>query len=252
MTETKERGSQDSRPLPWGVELYRSAVGKKWVMAITGIILLGFVLVHMIGNLKIYFLQPVTDGGVTDYEIDLYGEALRSLGFPLVPHLAVLWLLRVSLIGAAILHIHAAYSLTVMNHRARTLDYQGPREYLAANYASRTMRWGGVIVLLFIVWHLLDFTKGVPPFAPQGWVAGEVHDNFVAGFSRLPVSVFYIVANLALGSHLYHGVWSVFQSLGLNNPRFNPWRRYLAIAFSTLIVVGNISFPVAVLAGIIE
>ena len=244
MAVTAER-----RQLPWPVEFYRSAVGKKWVMAITGIVWLGYVLAHMIGNLKIYIGFLPEEGA---YEIDLYGEALRGLLFPIMPEHVVLWILRSVLIVALVLHVHAAYSLTIMNRRARPLDYQGPREYLAANYASRTMRWSGIIVLLFIGWHLADFTWGVQPFAPEGWEHGAVYDNFVGTFSRVPVSILYIVANLALGLHIYHGAWSMFQSLGVNNPRFNPWRRWFAIGFAGLIVIANVSFPIAVLTGVVS
>ena len=240
---------RSGRSTAWPVEFYRSAVGKKYVLAITGIIWMGFVFAHMIGNLKVYigFLP-----GEGDYEIDIYGEALRELLFPILPEYVVLWLLRIVIIVALAVHVHAAYSLTVMNRKARTVAYQGPREYLAANYASRTMRWSGILVLLYVGWHLADFTWGFVPFAPSGWVYGEIYDNFVASFSRVPVAVLYIVANLALGSHLFHGAWSLFQSLGANNPRFNPWRRYFAMAFAGAIVVGNVSFPIAVLTGIIS
>jgi len=237
------------RSLPWPVEVYRSAVGKKWVMAITGIVLLGFVLSHMIGNLKVYIGYLEGEGA---YEIDLYGEALRSLLFPILPHGVTLWIIRIGLIVAAIFHVHAAASLTIMNRRARPVGYQGPREYLAANYASRTMRFSGVIILLYVAWHLADFTWGVQPFAPDGWERGSVYANFILSFQRVPVALLYIVANLMLGVHLFHGAWSMFQSLGANNPRFNAWRRYLAIAFAALVTLGNVSFPVAVLVGIIK
>ncbi|HZD06288.1 MAG TPA: succinate dehydrogenase cytochrome b subunit, partial [Longimicrobiales bacterium] len=179
-------------------------------------------------------------------------EALRSLLFPILPHHVALWILRVGLIVAFVLHVHAAYSLTVMNRSARQVGYEGPRQYLVANYASRTMRWSGVLVLLFLAWHLADFTWGVAPFAPAGWQSGAVYDNFVATFSRAPVAILYIVANLALALHIYHGAWSMFQSLGVNNPRFNPWRRYFAIAFTAIIVIPNVSFPIAVLTGIVS
>jgi succinate dehydrogenase / fumarate reductase cytochrome b subunit len=238
-----------SGKVPWPVEFYRSAVGKKWVMAVTGILLLGFVLAHMIGNLKVYIGFDAAEGV---YDVDLYGEALRTLLFPILPRYVALWVLRIGLIAAFAVHIHAAYSLTLMNRRSRTVDYQGPREYLAANYASRTMRWSGVIVLLYLAWHLADFTWGVQPFAPEGFEGGAVYANFVASLSRVPVAVLYIVANLALGVHIFHGAWSMFQSLGVNHPRFNVWRRYFAIAFAAVIVVANVSFPVAVLAGIVE
>lgn len=239
----------DKRQVPWPVEFYRSAVGKKWVMAVTGIVWMGFLAAHMVGNLKIYIGFLADEGA---YEIDLYGEALRSLLFPIFPNHVVLWILRLGLIGAIVLHVHAAYGLTVMNHRARQLAYQGPREYLVANYASRTMRWSGVIILLFLVWHLADFTWGIQPFAPDGFEHGAIYANFVASFSRVPVSILYIVANVALGFHLFHGAWSIFQSLGVNNPRFNPWRRWFAIGFATVVVAANISFPVAVLTGMVS
>lgn len=242
-----DRSSQ--RRVPWAVAFYRSAVGKKWVMAVTGIVWLGYLFAHMIGNLKVYIGFLPAEAG---YEIDLYGQALRELFFPIFPHHVVLWILRLGLIVALILHVHAAYSLTIINRRARNVGYQGPREYLVANYASRTMRWSGVLVLVFMGWHLADFTWGVAPFAPEGWEHGAVYDNFIATFSRVPVSILYVAANLALAPHLYHGVWSLFQSLGINNPRFNPWRRYLAMAFTASIVVPNVSFPIAVLTGLVS
>lgn len=239
----------EKRQLPWPVEFYRSAIGKKWVMALTGIAWMGYLFAHMVGNLKIYVgFLPEENA----YEVDLYGEALRALFFPIMPHHVVLWILRIGLIVALVFHVHAAYSLTVMNRRARTVEYQGPREYLVANYASRTMRWSGVLVLVFIAWHLADFTWGVTPFAPETWERGAVYANFVASFSRVPVAILYIVANLAMGIHLYHGAWSLFQSLGINNPRFNPWRRYFAIGFTAIIVIPNVSFPIAVLTGIVS
>lgn len=239
MTATTER-----RRLPWPVEFYRSAIGKKWVMAVTGIALLVFTVAHMIGNLKIFF--PAV-GGVP--EIDLYAEELRQLLFPLVPEHIVLWVLRVGLIVAFLLHIHAAYALTVMNHHARPTDYSGPRSYLVANYASRTMRWSGVIFLAFLLFHLADLTWGIQPMAPETWEHGEVFANFIATFSRPSVAILYVIANIALGVHIFHGTWSMFQSLGINNPRFNPWRRYFAWALSAIIVIGNVAMPIAVMFG---
>jgi len=241
--------SRPGRRLPWPVEFYRSAIGKKWVMGITGVLLLGFVLSHMIGNLKVYIGFLEEEGA---YEIDLYGEALRSLLFPIIPKFWLLWVIRIGLIVAFALHIHAAYALTVMNHRARPEGYQGPRQYLVANYASRTMRWSGVIVLAYLLFHLADFTWGIQPFAPDTFVRGDIYRNLVDSFSRWPVSVLYIVANLLLGVHIFHGAWSMFQSLGVNHPTFNRWRRWFAQAFAAVIVIGNVSFPVAVLTGIVK
>lgn len=240
---TKLRERKDiQRPRPWPLELYATAVGKKWVMAVTGILLLGYILAHMLGNLKVY-LGPE--------EINEYGEALRDLGGHLVPRTHLLWILRIGLAAAFALHIHAAYTLTILNRRARPVRYDSPREYLVASYASRTMVLTGTIVLLFLVFHLADLTWGVEPAAPDEFTRGAVYANMVATFSRWPVSVFYIVANLALGLHIYHGTWSLFQSIGINNPRFNKWRRHLAAGFTIVVIGGNLTFPLAVLSGIV-
>ncbi len=233
---------------PFLLDLYSTAVGKKYVMAITGIIGIGFVLVHMLGNLKLY-IGVVDEGGVLIYDADYYGEWLRDLLVPFFPRTVFLWLLRSVLIVALILHLHAAYSLTVLNRKARPVKYQSARDYQVANFASRTMRWTGVIVLLFLIWHLADFTWG---WVNPDFVRGAVQRNVVASFERVPVAALYIVANIALGIHLFHGTWSLFQSMGWNNPRFNRWRRGLATLVATVIVVGNVSFPIAVLAGVIE
>ncbi|MEK7426391.1 MAG: succinate dehydrogenase cytochrome b subunit [Actinomycetota bacterium] len=227
------------------LDLYGTAVGKKYVMAITGIMGIGYIVAHMVGNLKMYLGQDA-DG---IYAIDHYGEFLRELLVPILPRTVMLWILRSGLILALVLHIHAAYSLTVLNRRARPVKYQSARDYQIAGFASRTMRWTGTIVLLFIVWHLLDLTGGqVNP----DFVRGATYRNIDASLSRVPVAVFYVLANIALGVHLYHGTWSLFQSIGWSSPRFNAWRRALATGLATVVVVGNVSFPVAVLAGIVK
>jgi succinate dehydrogenase / fumarate reductase cytochrome b subunit len=254
MTQAVTRGpvtataTQRKKRKPFLLDIYDTALGKKYVMAITGLIGVGFVLVHMFGNLKLYLGLEVHNGQ-QEYAIDVYGEFLRELLVPLLPRTWALWILRLTLIGALALHLHAAYTLTVMNRRARPVHYQSQRDYVAANFASRTMRWTGIIVLLFLAFHLADFTWGW--FNPN-FERGEVYRNVDASLSRLPVAILYIVANIALGIHLFHGVWSLFQSMGWNSPRFNRWRRGLAVAIATAIVVGNVSFPIAVQAGIIE
>jgi succinate dehydrogenase / fumarate reductase cytochrome b subunit len=234
----------EKKRAPFPIAFYQSAVGKKWVMAVTGLGIIVFVVAHMIGNWKI-FLPDV--GGV--HEIDLYAEALRGLFFPLMPEHVVLWILRTGLIVIFALHVHAAYSLTLMNRRARTEGYEGPRSYIAANYASRTMRWSGVIFLAFLVFHLADLTWGIQPMSPETWARGEVYANFIATFSRAPVAVFYIIAMATLAIHLYHGAWSMFQSVGINHPRFNTWRRGFAVGLAVLVFVGNSIMPLAVMAG---
>jgi succinate dehydrogenase / fumarate reductase cytochrome b subunit len=229
------------RRAPWPVEFYRSAVGKKWVMALTGVMLMGFVFFHSVGNLKVYL-------GAEGF--NHYGEGLRDLLVPFVPRTFALWaFLRVGLIVAFVLHIHAAYSLTRMNRRARGRGYEQSRDYQAATAASRSMRWTGVVVALFIVFHLADLTWGT--VNPQ-FVRGDVYRNFLATFDRPAISAIYIVANLVLGLHLFHGSWSMFQSLGLNNPRWNAWRRSFAIGFAGAIVLINISFPITVMTGILD
>lgn len=226
------------------LDLYGTAVGKKYAMAITGIMLIGFVIAHMVGNLKMYLGAE---------EFDHYAEFLRELLVPILPHTVALWILRIGLLVAVGVHIHAAYGLTVLNRRARGVKYQSPRDYQIASFASRTMRWTGIIVALFVLWHLADLTWGFAnAVGTDGeFVRGEAYNNVVRSFQRVPVAVLYIVANLALGTHLFHGTWSLFQSMGWNNPRFGRLRRPLAVTVATVVVVGNVSFPVAVLAGIV-
>src|SRR5262245_19954845 len=201
-----ERGG----PLP--LRFYRSAVGKKWVMAITGVVLMLFVLVHLIGNIKLFLSKE---------EINLYGEALRDMPGHILPRSVLLWTLRIGLIAAFVFHLWSAYSLTVLNRRARPQRYASKRDYVAANIASRTMRWTGIIVLLFLIFHLMDLTWGT---ANSEWVRGDPYNNLVYSLQRPAVAIAYAVANIALAFHLYHGAWSMFQSMGINNPRINKAR----------------------------
>jgi succinate dehydrogenase / fumarate reductase cytochrome b subunit len=214
--------------------LYSTAVGKKYAMAVSGIVLMGYVLLHMLGNLKFYF-------GVES--LGTYSEWLREIGEPALPRATMLWAARILLLVAVAVHIHAAYALTQMNRRARPETYRSRRDYVAADFASRTMRWTGVIVGLFVIFHLLDLTFGT---ANPDFVSGAPYANMVASFERVPVALIYIIANLALGLHLYHGAWSLFQSLGW----VLPWRRQFAIAFAAIVVAGNLTFPIAVVTGL--
>jgi succinate dehydrogenase cytochrome b subunit len=209
-----------------------SSIGKKVVMALTGFALFGFVVAHMLGNLQVY-LGPVA--------LNAYAESLRH--YP-----ALLWAARISLLVAAALHVWAAYSLTMMNRAARPQGYRA-REHRESTYASRTMRWSGVLLLLFIVYHLMHMTWGS---AHPDFIAGDVYHNFITGFRQTLVSVVYVVAMLALGLHMYHGVWSFLQTLGLSHPRYNHLRHAFATLVTAVVVIGNISMPVAVLAGWLE
>jgi succinate dehydrogenase / fumarate reductase cytochrome b subunit len=229
---------------PFLLDLYSTAVGKKYVMGLTGIAMMGFVFFHMIGNLKMYQGAEAFDS---------YAAFLKKLLYPLAPKESVLWILRGGLVTMLLLHLHAAFSLTVLNRTARPVKYQSKRDYQIATFASRSMRWSGIIVLAFLVWHLLDLTFGVTNTVGTSgeFVRADVYDNVVRSFDRIPVAIFYVVANILLGIHLFHGAWSIFQSLGWNNPRFNTWRRAFATGFAALVVVGNVSFPIAVMAGVV-
>ena len=211
---------------------FGSSIGKKVVMAVTGFALFGFVVAHMLGNLQV-FLGPAA--------LNDYAEKLRA-----VP--ALLWAARIGLLLAALLHVWAAVSLTRMNRAARPVGYR-EKEHRESTYASRTMRWSGVLLLLFVAYHLMHLTFGN---AHPDFVAGDVYHNFVVGFRPALVTAFYVVAMLALGLHLYHGVWSFLQTLGLSHPRYNPLRHAFATLVTVVVVAGNVAMPVAVLAGWID
>jgi succinate dehydrogenase / fumarate reductase cytochrome b subunit len=215
--------------------LYSTHVGKKYAMAVSGMVLMLFVFAHMIGNLKLYLGAGALDD---------YSAWLRNVGEPALPRQTLLWAVRIVLIAAVAVHVHAAYVLTLVNRRARPSAYRSPRDYVAASFASRTMRWSGIIVALFVVFHLLDLTWGT---ANPDFRAGDPYHNVVESFQRWPVAIAYIVANLALATHLYHGAGSLFQSLGWVVHR----RHTFATAFAVVIAAGNVSFPLAVLTGVV-
>jgi succinate dehydrogenase / fumarate reductase cytochrome b subunit len=222
------------------LDFFSTAIGKKWVMAVTGLGLMGFVFAHMVGNLKMFLGRS---------EFDAYAEALRDLLHPIAPHGYVLWGMRIGLIVLFALHIGSAYQLTRMNQRARPTKYQSPRDYIAANFAARTMRWTGIIVLLYLLFHLADLTWG---WANPDYVSGAAYDNLVTSLSRWPIAIIYIIGNIALGIHLFHGGWSMFQSMGLNSPRYNGARRSFAVGFAVLVAGINCLFPIMVLTGVVS
>lgn len=232
----KSRGVWSTNP---AVALWQTMVGKKVVMAVTGFILVGFVVAHMLGNLKVFLGAKA---------IDTYAAFLREIGEPLLPYSLLLWVARIILLTSVVLHIVAAVELTAMNWTARPDGYLD-KQSLATTYASRTMRWSGVILALFVVYHLLHLTVGAVGFKPGEFEHLSVHRNLVAGFSVWYVSLFYILAMAALCLHLDHGVWSMFQSLGLCNARLTPALRALSRAVGLVVFAGFISVPVAVLAG---
>ena len=253
MAQTKTRPTpqpirKKPKQLPFPLNLYQSAVGRKWVMAVSGIVLLGFVVTHMIGNLHLY------EGPL---EIHEYAETLRNLGTDIVPRTWLLWGVRLLLIAAFVVHIHSAYSLKEMGRKANTRanyvdgnkKYAASQDFIAANYASRTMRWTGPIILLYLIFHLADLTWG---WLSDDWHLGDPYNNVVVSMGNIGVAIIYIVANIALAIHIFHGTWSLFQSLGINSPKLNQARKILASGLAGLILVGNLSFPIAVQVGLLD
>jgi succinate dehydrogenase / fumarate reductase cytochrome b subunit len=227
------------------LKLYRTTIGKKAVMAVTGVLLVLYVIAHMVGNLKIYW-GPGHDGH--EAKIDIYGHFLRTVGEGALGYEGVLWIARVVLLAAVVLHVLSAIQVWRTSHGARPVGYR-KQDFAAANYASRTMRWGGLLLAAFVVYHILHFTTGQ---AHSAFVHGQVYQNVVVGFQNPLVSLVYIVAMLFLGLHLYHGVWSGLQTLGVSNPRYNGWQRGLAATIAIVVAGGNISIPAAVLTGIVH
>jgi succinate dehydrogenase / fumarate reductase, cytochrome b subunit len=222
--------------------LWSTSIGKKAVMAITGLILVLFVIGHMAGNLKVYQGEE---------KFNAYAAWLREVGSPAFGHEQILWMARLVLLVAVALHITAAAQLTRASHAARPVPYRR-RAYLEAGYAARTMRWGGVILALFVVYHLLHLTFGVVGHGPGQFQPLSVYRNVVNGFRVWYVSAFYVVAMVALGLHLYHGLWSMFQTLGVDDIRASGLYRGVAGVVALAVLVGNISVPVAVLAGLVR
>jgi succinate dehydrogenase / fumarate reductase cytochrome b subunit len=208
---------------------YRSSVGKKVIMGVTGVILVGFVISHVASNLLV-FQGP--DG------IDAYARFLRSTG-------KLLWVARGGLILAAILHIDAAYQLTMRARAARPVSY-GKRVPRSSTWGARSMRWGGVLILVFIVFHLYHFTFGNAHPTHPNFNHTTVYSNVVTGFPSIWLVLFYEAAMVALGFHLYHGIAAMMLSLGASNPRFTPAWRKLATGIAVLVTVGFMAIPVAV------
>jgi succinate dehydrogenase / fumarate reductase, cytochrome b subunit len=214
------------------VRFYQTSLGKKVVMAVTGAVMFGFLLTHCAGNLQVFKGAE---------KMDDYAVLLRKFG-------SVLWIARLTLLVSVILHIVAAIQLTKLKSDARPVAYVR-KESVQASYASRTMMWSGPIILAFLVYHLLHLTFGTvhPDFQ-------ELHpyENVVAGFSVPIVSIAYIVAMVMLGFHLYHGLWSMFQTVGIDHPRYTPMLKRASAIVTVLLVAGFVSVPLAVLTGVVS
>ncbi|MFD1073260.1 succinate dehydrogenase cytochrome b subunit [Longispora fulva] len=221
--------------------LTRSTVGKKAVMAVTGVMLVGFLFFHALGNMKVFLGQE---------SFDHYSHWLRTVLEPILPHEGFLWLARIGLLAAVGGHIWSAAALTIRAKKARPVKY-AHRKPVQGSYAARTMRWGGVIVVLFVIYHILDLTTGT--LNPVG-AAGKPYGNVTADFapSRWYVTFFYVLAIVAIGFHLRHGLWSAIQTLGRSNARRERFLKGVALGFTLLLCAMFLSVPFAVLTGLVK
>ena len=223
--------------------LTNTTIGKKALMAVSGVVMLGFTIGHLSGNLKAF---------ASAESLNEYAEWLRSMP-------AVLWGTRLAIGGALVVHLWSAYSLWARNRGARTTRYAKKKD-LATDYAAKTMYWSGPILFFYIVFHLMHLTLGGMIFGDSAmfgiegyvWEEGNVYNNMVRGFQHWLIFIPYVLGVLALGFHLFHGIWSAFQTVGLNHTRYNHLRRDLAIGLAVLLTVGFLSIPFAVLFGILE
>ena len=222
------------------VALYRTSIGKKTVMAVTGFILYLFMILHIYGNLKVFEGRE---------KFNAYSDYLRTVGNPIFFRAELLWLIRVVLLASVVLHVVAAVQLTQRSVASRPVRYVSKKN-TDATIASRTMRWGGLVIFFFIIYHILDLTTGT--LHSGAYREGDVYGNAISGFSHWWVTIFYILAMVALGFHLYHGVWSMFQTLGVNRRKYNRFFRGLALVSAVLIAGGGCVVPISVLTGIVS
>lgn len=213
--------------------LWKSSVGKKFIMAVTGLIWVVYLITHVLANLLV-FQGPA--------KINAYSAFLHGTG-------GALWAARLVLIVALVLHVVAAVQLAERRHEARPVGYAAGREPQVSTVASRSIRWGGAVILAFLVYHLLHFTVGT---AHPNFVEGDPYHNVVAGFHNPLVVVSYLIAMAFVGLHLYHGIWSSGRSLGMSPPSPRPLRRTLALALALLVWLGFSVIPIAVYAGVVR
>ncbi len=220
--------------------LYRSSIGRKVIMAVTGLIWIGFIVFHLYGNLKLFAGQAY---------FNAYAEGLREIGSPVFGHGHLLIIGRVVMIGAFLSHVWAAVTLNQRNKQSRSSAYVKHTK-LKANYANLTMIWGGAAIFLFVIYHLMHFTGGVS-LVHSNFDPHDPYANVVIGFQSIPAVIIYLVAVVALGFHLFHGIWSVFQTLGLNNRTYTDAIRMVAVVISIVVPIGFAIIPLAVLIGVV-
>jgi succinate dehydrogenase / fumarate reductase cytochrome b subunit len=221
--------------------LYRTSIGKKMLMAGSGLVILLWLIGHMLGNLKVWLNQR---------EFDSYAEFLRRMGEPIVPHTVLLWAIRIVLSVAFVVHVYLAIALSLQNRRARQVRYAHPG-HVQADVPALTMRWGGLALALFVVFHLANFTWGwIHP--GYRFVRGAVYHNVVGNFDQWWLVVVYGAAMVALALHIYHGTWSMFQTFGANSRRWDHLIRRCASTLAVVMFVGFMSVPIGVLVGAIQ
>jgi succinate dehydrogenase / fumarate reductase cytochrome b subunit len=224
-----------------GARSTRSTIALKMLMAVSGIIFILFVLLHMYGNLKAF-------AGHDAY--NTYAEHLRTIGEPMLPHAGLLWVIRVVLVVSLVVHVYAAVTLWRRAGSARTVKYQ-VKKNAASSFSSRFMRWGGLTLLVFIVWHLLNFTIG--KVNVSGGATNDPYNLLVDSFDVWWLTLIYLVAMLMLGAHLHHGIWSSLQTLGLtNNEHARNRAKGFGLVLALIITIGFSLVPIFVLAGVIS
>jgi succinate dehydrogenase / fumarate reductase cytochrome b subunit len=223
------------------LKFYRSTLGKKFVVGVTGLAMFLFLVGHMLGNLKAFMGADAAG----EYKIDIYARFLREMGEHMFGQTTLLWVARLGLLAAFVLHVVTIIQLQILNRKSRPVGY-AKTVYGSATVASRTMFWGGMILALFIVLHLLHFTFGT---IHSEFVHGQVYANIHSAFSVWYVSVLYLIAMAFVGLHLYHGLWSVFQTLGMDNADRNAALRASATVVSLVIFLGFSVVPLAILSG---
>ncbi|MFN4895525.1 MAG: succinate dehydrogenase cytochrome b subunit [Pseudomonadota bacterium] len=227
------------------VNFYSSTIGKKVAMALSGVVLVLFVVGHMAGNLKIFAgINPATG----DYKIDDYGRFLRTMGSEMLGESGVLWIVRVVLLACLVIHAVSGILLAKANRSAKPEGYK-VKSYRSANAASLTMLYGGLFLLLFVTFHILHFTTGTVHWS---FVEGDVYANVWSAFQNLLTAGFYVVAMALLALHLYHGTWSMFQTLGVDTPRWNKGLRTVAKVVAVALFVGFSAVPVSIATGLLS
>lgn len=228
------------------LKFYRTTIGKKAVMAVSGLSLVLFTFVHMVGNLKVFQGRDPMSGRP---KMDVYSEFLRTVGSPMFSRGELLWVARLGLLALAVFHIYSALAVTRANRRARPIGYE-QQKFETTTLAARTMWWGGLILAAFIIYHILHMTTGHLHF--EGFQHGRVQQNVVAAFHVWYVVLIYLLAMGALCSHIYHGLWSALQTLSLNIPKYNKVLRNISKMVALVIFLGFISVPLGVFFGLVH